>query len=288
MKSVMLGAVAFAIVTATGALAQPAPVERPPATPIVAFKIILVGDSTTQVLSGWGGSFCADHVTSAVACVNLARGGRSTYSYRAEGSWDLALAEMKMPGFARTYVIIQFGHNDQPGKPGRSTDLAAEFPANLKRYVLETRAAGADPILFTPLTRRQFRDGRLVRDLDAWAAAIRKVAAEMKTPLVDLNVRSSDAVDRMGATAANRFAQLPPSSEVAAAAKTGTTIAAVRASPAIPTPVRHDNAAVEPMGQAKLAFDYTHLGREGADYFARMVTAELAIAAPGMRPLLVP
>jgi lysophospholipase L1-like esterase len=92
----------------------------------------------------------------------------------------------------------------------------------------------------------------------------------------------------MGPTAANRFAQLPPSPEVAVAAKTGTTIAAASASPAIPTPVRQDNAAVEPMGQAKLAFDYTHLGREGADYFARMVTEELAVVVPGMRPLLVP
>ncbi|NWN22949.1 lysophospholipase, partial [Escherichia coli] len=104
-----------------------------------ASKIILVGDSTTQVLSGWGGSFCAYHVTSFAACVNLARGGRSTYSYRAEGSWDLALAEMNARGFAKTWVLIQFGHNDQPGKPGRSTDLATEFPANLRLYVQEAR-----------------------------------------------------------------------------------------------------------------------------------------------------
>ncbi|WP_214676452.1 hypothetical protein, partial [Escherichia coli] len=89
--------------------AQTAPQDRPPAVPIKASKIILVGDSTTQVLSGWGGSFCAYHVTSFAACVNLARGGRSTYSYRAEGSWDLALAEMNARGFAKTWVLIQFG-----------------------------------------------------------------------------------------------------------------------------------------------------------------------------------
>jgi lysophospholipase L1-like esterase len=282
MKSVLFGALAL-VSAATGAQQPTKQAERPPAVPISASKIVLVGDSTTQVLSGWGGSFCAYHVMSALACVNLARGGRSTYSYRAEGSWDLALAEMKTPGFARTWVIIQFGHNDQPGKPGRSTDLATEFSANLKRYVEEARAAGAIPILFTPLTRRQFKDGRLVRDLDPWCAAIRKVAAEMAVPLVDLNARSADMVEAMGATAASRFAQMPPSAEVAAAAKTGTTIAAASGAPA-----RQDNATVEPMGQAKLAFDYTHLGREGADYFAKMVTDELAIAVPAMRPLLVP
>jgi lysophospholipase L1-like esterase len=56
------------------------------AKPIHAVKIILVGDSTAAVHSGWGGSFCALHVTSFVACVNVARNGRSTRSYREEGS----------------------------------------------------------------------------------------------------------------------------------------------------------------------------------------------------------
>jgi lysophospholipase L1-like esterase len=284
-KAVVAGLVlAF---SAGAAQAQTAPQDRPQAVPIKASKIILVGDSTTQVLSGWGGSFCAYHVTSFAACVNLARGGRSTYSYRAEGSWDLALAEMKTPGFVKTYVLIQFGHNDQPGKPGRSTDLATEFPANLKRYVEETRAAGAEPVLLTPLTRRQFKDGKLDRDLDPWVAAIRKVAAEMNVPLVDLNKRSADAVEALGPSMANRFAQVAPAREVAAAALTGTTIANPAAAPVAPGAAQN-NAAVEPLGDAKLAFDYTHLGPVGADFFSKMVVDELARAVPRMRPLLVP
>lgn len=269
------------------ATAQTAPQDRPPAVPIKASKIILVGDSTTQVLSGWGGSFCATHVTSFAACVNLARGGRSTYSYRAEGSWNLALAEMKTPGFVKTYVLIQFGHNDQPGKPGRSTDLATEFPANLKLYVEETRAAGAEPILLTPLTRRQFKDGKLDRDLDPWAASIRKVAAEMNVPLIDLNKRSADAVEALGPSMANRFAQMAPAREVSASALTGTTIANPTAAATAPAAAQN-NAAVEPLGDAKLAFDYTHLGPVGADFFSKMVADELAVAVPKMRPLLVP
>ncbi|WHU01157.1 rhamnogalacturonan acetylesterase [Sphingomonas sp. NIBR02145] len=273
--------------TAPRTTSQVVPAERPPAVPIKASKIILVGDSTTQVLSGWGGSFCAYHVTSFAACVNLARGGRSTYSYRAEGSWDLALAEMKTPGFVKTYVLIQFGHNDQPGKPGRSTDLATEFPANLRRYVAEARAAGAEPILLTPLTRRQFKDGKLDRDLEPWSESIRKVAAELNVPLIDLNKRSADAVEALGPSMANRFAQVPPVREVSAAALTGTTIAnptAVAASLAAP----QNNAAVEPLGDAKLAFDYTHLGPVGADFFSKMVADELAVVVPKMRPLVVP
>ncbi|CAN5335337.1 hypothetical protein BH10PSE3_BH10PSE3_34780 [soil metagenome] len=84
---------------------------------------MLVGDATMAVKSGWSAAFCGDHLSSFVACVNLARGGRSSGNYRAEGSWALALKEIGSGGFSATYVLIQFGHNDQPGKPGRSTDL---------------------------------------------------------------------------------------------------------------------------------------------------------------------
>lgn len=252
-------------------------------------KIVLIGDSTVAVQGGWGPSFCGYHVTSAVACVNLAKGGRSSGNYRAERSWEIAMEEVKGGGFDRTYVLIQFGHNDQPGKPGRSTDLATEFPANLKRYVEEIRAAGAEPILVTPLTRRQFKEGILQDDLGPWAETTRRVAADLKVPVINLHARSRQAVQEMGPTQANRFAQMPPPPEVAAAALTGTTIPANKPSdPAAAQTPAQNNAAVEPMGQAKLSFDYTHLGREGADYFATIVTKELADAVPALRRFLIP
>ncbi|MDP3801844.1 rhamnogalacturonan acetylesterase [Brevundimonas sp.] len=266
--------------------AAPAP-EAAAAQRISASKIILVGDSTTAVIGGWGPSFCADHVTSFLACVNLARGGRSSGNYRTEGSWDLALAEMSTPGYAATYVLIQFGHNDQPGKPGRSTDLATEFPANLRRYVAETRERGAIPVLVTPLTRRQFVDGQLQNDLEPWADAVRAVAAETGTPLVDLNAASAAVVQALGPMMSARLAQAAPSREVAAAMLTGTTIPG---STGVGTPPAQAevNAAVEPLGQAKAAFDYTHLGGEGADFFAALVTRDLIAAVPALRRLLVP
>lgn len=282
----MLAALTAAL---TLAAAQSPAVEAPAVQPIRASKIILVGDSTTAVIGGWGPSFCAYHVTSFAACVNLARGGRSSGSYIAEGSWDLALSEMATPGFAATYVLIQFGHNDQPGKPGRSTDLATEFPANLKRYVAETRARGATPILLTPLVRRQFVDGRLQNDLEPWAEAVRAVARETNTPLVDLNHASAEAVQALGPAMSARFAQSAPSPEVAAALLTGTTIAS---STGVASPgtlaTAQNNAAVEPLGQARVSFDYTHVGREGADFFSALVTRDLIAAAPAMRRLLIP
>jgi lysophospholipase L1-like esterase len=262
--------------------------------PIRASKIILVGDSTTAVQGGWGPSFCADHVTSFLSCVNLARGGRSTYNYRAEGSWDIALHEMRSGAYDATWVLVQFGHNDQPGKPGRSTDLATEFPANLRRYVEEIRAAGAHPVLLTPLTRRQFKDGQLIDDLGPWAEAVRQVATSMNVPLVDLHARSRDAVQGMGPVQAMRFAQLPAAPEQVSAAQAGTTIGTPPTAAAANTVAKpaqataQDNAATEPMGQAKLAFDYTHLGTEGADFFAAIVADELARAVPQLRRQLIP
>jgi lysophospholipase L1-like esterase len=290
-------ALILATALALAPLATQARIQAADAAPakFKAIKIVLVGDSTTAVLGGWGQSFCGWHVTSFAACINLARGGRSSGNYRAEGSWALAMDEINSGGFTDTYVLIQFGHNDQPGKPGRSTDLATEFPANMKRYVEDVRAAGAKPILVTPLTRRQFIDGKLQDDLGPWADAVRKVAAETKTPLVDLHARSQAAVQAMGPVEAMKFAQRPPSAEVVdAATRTGTTIAAntgvagARAAPATPASAQQNNAAVEPMGQARLAFDYTHLGLVGADYFSAIVTDELSKAVPALRRYLIP
>jgi len=292
------------LLTPLAAQAQTAPVAAPvtagePA-PFKSAKIVLVGDSTTAVQGGWGPSFCGKHVTSFIACINLARGGRSSGNYRSEGSWALALYEMKSGGFSDTYVLIQFGHNDQPGKPGRSTDLATEFPANMKRYVDEVRAAGGKPVLVTPLTRRQFKDGKLVDDLGPWAEAVRKVAAETGTPLVDLHALSMAAVQAMGPVEAMRLAQVPPDPRVREAARSGTTVEARFYEPAIPgatvppapvpapPPPPATNAAAEPMGTPKLAFDYTHLGSEGADVFSAMVARALADAVPALRRQLLP
>lgn len=281
----LLGSALFGLIGAAQATVDPALLDRPAPTPIRASKIVLVGDSTTAVQGGWGPAFCARHVTSFLTCTNLARGGRSTYNYRAEGSWALAEAEMRTPGYARTWVLVQFGHNDQPGKPGRSTELQREFPDNLRRYVHEIRAAGAQPVLLTPLTRRQFADGVLIDDLAPWAEAVRTVAIEMQVPLVDLHARSRVVVQALGPVAAMPLAQAAATPAQVSAALGGTTVGAA---PVAGAPAAQNNAATEPMGQAKVAFDYTHLGPDGAALFAALVTEELARQVPSLRPLLIP
>ncbi len=192
-------------------------------------RIILVGDSTMAVNNGWGPGFCAD-VVREVTCVNMAKNGRSSGSYRAEGSWANVMEALKHnQDYKTTYVLIQFGHNDQPGKPGRSTDLATEFPANMKQYVQEVTAAGGTPVLVTPLTRRTFKDGKLVDGLGPWADAVKQVAATMRVRLLDLHGDSIAAVQKMGP------AEAPPPAGGGSAS--GTSIPAPAPSPTpVPSP----------------------------------------------------
>ncbi|KRA71815.1 lysophospholipase [Caulobacter sp. Root656] len=272
-----------AALVATPALAR-SPADPPP---FKATKIVLVGDSTTAVNSGWGGAFCATRVTSNVACVNLGRGGRSTKTYRTEGSWTLALGEMKGGPFAETYVLIQFGHNDAYGRAERLTDLKTGFPENLKRYVAEAHAAGARPVLVTPLSRRQFKDGRLVDDLVPWAQAVRAVAAETGTPLVDLNARSAEAAQALGSLKAAAWAEAPPSPDLAKAIVGGTTVGVKFYEPPIPgaAPVLMNPPGTALANPSK--FDYTHLGPAGAAACSEIVAEELVRAVPDLARNLV-
>ena len=277
---------AVAMSLATAAIAQDrSGLERTDAPPLRPYKIILVGDSTMAPHSGWGSAFCARHVKSSVACLNLGRGGRSTRSYRAEGSWAIALEEARVPGYRASYVLIQFGHNDQSSRPERWTEMATEFPENLRRFVAEVRSAGAIPIFLTPLTRREFRQGRLDNSLAPWAAQVRAVATALDVPLVDLNAESAAAVERMGAETAAQLAQLPPSPEELEAARGGTTL------PPRPASAETESDAAPgsgPRGRVTRKFDYTHVGPVGADFFARMVTRSLAQAVPALAGQLVP
>lgn len=247
-------------------------------------KIILVGDSTTATGNGWGSMFCAHHTTHPTACLNLARNGRSSGSYRAEGLWEVVLREMRIEGYRKVFVIIGFGHNDQPGKPGRSTDLDSEFTENMRRYVEEIQETGATPILFTPLTRRLFEEGEVARDLDPWADVIRQIAHETGTPLIDLNERSRTIVQALGPSVQNMLAERPASPEVsAAAAIDGETLPAETGRPDLP-----DAPADLRVAKLNSRFDYTHLGEYGAKLFASVVATEVVIVEPEIRSIVRP
>lgn len=248
-------------------------------------KIILVGDSTVQVGSGWGGAFCANHVAAFTPCINMALGGRSTLSYRAEGTWDIAMSEAKAQGFSKVYVIIQFGHNDQPGKPGQSTDLDAEFPQNLKQYVRDVRSAGAIPVLVTPVTRRNFVDYSLQDTLAPWADSTKRVAQDLQVPLVDLHKISVDLVQAMGPVASLDLSVAKPSQAVVEAAKTGTSIGAFKPGVVTAKPTEVVESAKSAPSET---FDYTHLGRQGAALFSAEFAKALILAVPELKGQIKP
>ena len=159
--------------------------------------------------SGYGNALCEQFQQ--IACLNLARGGRSTKSYRAEGLWDTVLALLNEKGAPqKNLVLLQFGHNDQPGKPGRSTDLATEFGPNLTAYVNEVRATGNEIVLITPLARRSFNNGTLPNDLRPWAEAVLQVGQELGVPVLDLNAISHASLQALGQAGADELAEAPP------------------------------------------------------------------------------
>lgn len=198
-------------------------------------KILLVGDSTVTEHAGWGVGF-RHALTGGAEVVNLAKGGRSSLSYRTEGWWDKALA------LRPDYMLIQFGHNDQPGKgPERETDPNTTFPQNMARYVDEARAVGAKVALVTSLARRDWKDdGRIHCSLLPYAAATRRIAKEKQAPLIDLHPLSIAFYESLGR---DEIAKLSP---------------------------RKDDGGT----------DQTHLNAAGSERIGRLVAAELKAAVP--------
>lgn len=196
-------------------------------------KIILVGDSTVADRSGWGLGF-KQFLTDEAECINTAHGGESSLSFMRAGRWTNALA------LKGDYYLIQFGHNNQPGKPGRSTDMAT-YIANMKQYVDDTRAIGAVPILVTPLTRREWDKehfGKIKSSLASYAVEVRKIAGEKHVPLVDLQARSIELCEKLGPEKCLEFSPLK-------------------------------------MERGKVVHDGTHLNAMGSVLFARLVVNEL-------------
>jgi lysophospholipase L1-like esterase len=170
----------FLFLAATAALA--AAVDRP-------LRITLAGDSTVTDAGGWAPGFRVA-AGPQVEITNLAHSGASSESYRRIGDWNKVLATKA------DYVLIQFGHNDVPGKgPGRETDAAISFRRNIARFVDEARAAGMKPVLVTSVAHRAFTaENKFKFDtgLAPYAEAVRAVAAEKKTPVLDLFALTSE------------------------------------------------------------------------------------------------
>src|SRR6195952_2099649 len=143
-------------------------------------KVYLIGDSTMCLyepsrapLTGWGMPF-VNFFDSTVTIDNRARGGRSTRTFISENRWQ-PIADSLQEG---DYVLIQFGHNDE-AKEEKYKDRYTPVPdykTNLTKFITETRAKKAIPVLITPVTRMRFdKEGKIEETHKDYSAAVWEV-----------------------------------------------------------------------------------------------------------------
>jgi lysophospholipase L1-like esterase len=165
--------------------------------------VVLVGDSTVaeyapqDKLRGWG-QIMPEFFNDDVTVRNFAKNGRSSKSFIKEGLWDEALAG------GADYVMIQFGHNDCPGKEERTTDPDGDYRDYLRKYIEDSRRIGAEPILITSVERRNFgRDGKIELTLDRYAAAMKETGEKENVAVIDLHTRSVEFYESLGEEGSN-------------------------------------------------------------------------------------
>jgi rhamnogalacturonan acetylesterase len=208
-------------------VAQNAPFN--PALP----TLFIVGDSTArnQADLGWGDHFAHYFDTAKINIANRAKAGRSSRSYYNEGLWAGVLAEMK-PG---DYVLIQMGHNDggtaHPEtdtkarasvkgigdetvqyplpKPftsgpltGQTTETIHTYGWYIRKYIADTRAKKATPLLLTVTIRNIWvndTDGkpRIERDM-GFRGYEDQIAAEENLPVIDMATVEADRLEVLG------------------------------------------------------------------------------------------
>jgi lysophospholipase L1-like esterase len=209
------------------AVAQNAPLN--PALP----TLFIVGDSTArnQADLGWGDHFAQFFDTTKINIANRAMAGRSSRSYYNEGRWANVLAEMK-PG---DFVLIQMGHNDggtdHPEtdtkarasikglgdetvqfplpKPfttgplaGQTTETIHTYGWYIRKYIADTRAKKATPILLTLTIRNIWindADGNphIERDM-GFRDYEYQLAKDEQILLADMATVEADRLDALG------------------------------------------------------------------------------------------
>jgi lysophospholipase L1-like esterase len=165
--------------------------------------VFLIGDSTmsdkpdpeSNPERGWG-QMLPHLFDDFIDVRNHACDGSSTKSFLDEGRWDCVLREME-PG---DYVFIQFGHMDQKiADPSRFAAADGTYALNLRRFVTESRARRAFPVLFSSIVRRRFDPLGMLTDTHGdYPRAARAVATELEVPFVDLHELSRELVSQHG------------------------------------------------------------------------------------------
>lgn len=193
---------------------------HPQANPVERRSVFIIGDSTVHNtgtgLQGWGDVIADFFDSSKVTVHNHALGGRSSRTFQTEGLWD-KVVESLQPG---DFVLMQFGHNDGgPLNTGRARaslkgvgeetkevimeatgqkEIVHTYGWYMRKYILDTKAKGAVPIVFSPVPRNIWKDGKVARasnDYGRWAADAAKDAGAF---FVDLNELIAQRYERIG------------------------------------------------------------------------------------------
>ena len=198
--------------------------------PMHATKVHTIGDSTmatydeTSDKRGWG-QMLNQFFTSELQVNNRAKSGASSKSFYNEAPY---WATVKTQIEAGDYVFIQFSHNDeknggldgdeiQAANPDsvvadtRGTAPFTTYKEYLRKYIDETRALEATPVLVTPIVRRYFSGGKITQkgrhnlsaegqhDLD-YVQAMKEVAQEKGVQLIDHTELTAELVEAYGDT----------------------------------------------------------------------------------------
>ena len=207
--------IAFAIVLiAVGMLVSAAAQDKPKPT------LFIIGDSTVnntdQGVQGWGNVIGEYFDQTKITVVNRARGGRSSRTFYTEGLWDKVLADMKTGDL----VLMQFGHNDGgsldkerargslKGTGEETQEVTIEATGKkevvhtygwyMRKYVADTKAKGATPIVLSQVPRNIWKDGRVERVSDnygRWAAETAKTGNAL---FIDLNEITAAQYEKEG------------------------------------------------------------------------------------------
>ena len=164
-------------------------------------KVHLAGDSlcayngpNNAPQCGWGQ--CLSAALDGGEVINRAIGGRSTKSFIDNGDWANLLTAVE-PG---DLVLIMFAHNDGSSEEARHTDPQTTYKQNLTKFINETIAAGCTPVLMTSVSSRSFDGTTLKHTTATYAAAMRELASDTGTALIDINELTYQFFNNLGIT----------------------------------------------------------------------------------------
>ncbi|MEP7074172.1 MAG: rhamnogalacturonan acetylesterase [Acidobacteriota bacterium] len=176
--------------------------------------VYLAGDSTCanktadkRPETGWGEMLQQYFDPAKVTIVNDAQNGRSTKSFIDEGRWQAIVDRLKKGDL----VFIEFGHNDEKKDKPAVYASPDDYKANLVKFIKETRAKGATPVLLTPVSRRKFENGILVKTHGEYPDAVKLAGREQGVAVIDMESESAAILTQYGDEGSRKlFLQLKP------------------------------------------------------------------------------